>query len=1174
MNVSVQDGCTGAPLSAQFACAAPGRKTEVPPRADCDNVCAPWSIRPAVNPSVKPVQQIAEWLEKLGLGQYALRFAENGIDLGVLPELTDEDFDRLGVLLGHRRKMLRAIADLNQAELIAAPVSPHDAERRHLTVMFCDLVGSTALSARLDPEDMWEVIRAYRAACAQVITTYDGAVARFIGDGILAYFGYPRAHEDDAERAVRAGLDVIAAIGKLETRAKEGVAVRIAIASGLVVVGDLVSGGASEEQALVGDAPNIAARLQSLAEPGVVVVAASTRRLLGNLFTLRSLGRREVKGISEPIAVWAVEGEPASESRFEAVRTARSIGFVGRKAEIEFALSRQQLAWQGQGQAVLISGEAGIGKSRIVAMLSDSLAPGTHRRVRYQCSPYHTNSALHPFVAQLERAAGIRSEDAPEQKLDKLEAMLALGTQHVPTVTPLIAALLSIPTGERYPPLGLSPAQQRRQTFAALLDQLEGLARQQPVLVVCEDVHWADATSLELLDLAVDRIRGLPILMLMTFRPEFEPPWAGLANVSLLRLDRLDRQDTRALIEQVTVGRLLPGEMMTQIVERTDGVPLFVEELTKMVMESGLLVETAGRYRLDNPLPPLAIPATLQDSLMARLDRLAPVKEVAQIGAAIGREFSYALLRSVAGRDDLTLAAALAQLEEAELLLRRGVPPDASYSFKHALVQEAAYESLLKSRRQLLHKHIGDVLRDKFAEMAEIEPEVVAYHFTEAGLGETALAWWRKAGQQALKRSAYCEAIAHLGKAVAIADQLPDEPARMIGRLHLQIAYGRALRGSLGHSAPETVAAWTRARQFASDVDDPIELAPIQSGLFNACLTHGELAPMRELAEAIMGAAERHPDSPVAAIVARWTSGVTAWFAGEYLNAGIHLEQAFAAYATEPDPATFKASTLDLPFVIMRFLALVLWPRGEIDRARQLAGAAVNVAGKQRALARANALVHKAVFDGLCGSRLRQTETILALGLAQDHTMPLYVAAGTYLNGLEKWRAGDRAAGLAEMQRGWTLLHENDCYLCEPFWGLHIAVANAEAGHVDAGLDIIDGLIEATEQSGQHWLDAELYRVQGELRSRRVSPDMSGAEGAFRRALEIARRQQTRTFELRGALGLARLYSRSGRAEEISRLLAPVLAGFDAALDLAEIKDAQELLAQAHQWPDRHSRAS
>src|SRR5438552_7343763 len=605
------------------------------------------------------MQQIADWLEKLGLGQYALRFAENGIDLSVLAELTDQDFDRLGVLLGHRRKMLRVIGELNQAELVAEPARRHDAERRHLTVMFCDLVGSTALSARLDPEDMWEVIRSYRAACARVIATYDGVIARFMGDGILAYFGYPRAHEDDAERAVRAGLDIISAVRQLETRAKERVEVRIAIATGLVVVGDLASGGVSEEQATVGDTPNVAARLQSLAEPGAVVVAASTRRLLGDLFTFRNLGRREVKGISEPIAVWAVEGGAASESRFEAVRTARAMGFVGRKAEIAFALSRQQLAWQGQGQMVLISGQAGIGKSRLVARLSESFGLGSHRRVRYQCSPYHTNSALHPFIAQLERAAGIKSQDTPGRKLEKLEAMLALGTQQVANTTPLIAALLSIPTGERYPPLGLSPVQQRRQTFAALLDQFEGLARQQPLLFVCEDMHWADATTLELFDLAVDRMRRLPVLALATFRPEFEPPWVGLANVSLLRLDRLDRQETRALVEQVTVGRKLPGEMMTQIVDKTDGIPLFVEELTKMVLESGLLVEDAGRYRLDSPLPPLAIPATLQDSLMARLDRLAPVKEVAQIGAAIGRDFSYTLLRCVAGRDDLTLCAAL-----------------------------------------------------------------------------------------------------------------------------------------------------------------------------------------------------------------------------------------------------------------------------------------------------------------------------------------------------------------------------------------------------------------------------------------------------------------------------------------------------------------------------------
>ena len=1067
------------------------------------------------------MQQIADWLEKLGLGQYARRFAENGIDVSVLPELTDEDFDRLGVLLGHRRKMLRVIAELNQAEIIAEPARRHDAERRHLTVMFCDLVGSTALSARLDPEDMWEVIRAYRVACERVITAYDGMIARFVGDGILAYFGYPRAHEDDAERAVRAGLDIIAAIGQLETRAEERVGVRIAIASGLVVVGELISGGASEEQALVGDTPNVAARLQSLAEPGVVVVAASTRRLLGDLFTFRNLGRREVKGISEPIAVWAVEGAAASESRFEAVRAARSIGFVGRKAEIEFVLSRKQLAWQGEGQVVLISGEAGIGKSRIVAALTESLAVESHRRVRYQCSPYHTNSALHPFIAQLDRAAGIRSKDTPEQKLDKLETMLALGTQQVAKATPLIAALLSISTGERYPPLSLSPAQQRRQTFAVLLDQLEGLARQQPVLVVCEDMHWADATTLELFDLTVDRIRGLPILVLMTFRPDFEPTWAGLVNVSLLRLDRLNRQETRALVEQVTVGRQLPGEMMMQIIEKTDGIPLFVEELTKMVLESGLLVENAGCYRVDSPLPPLAIPATLQDSLMARLDRLAPVKEVAQVGAAIGRDFSYTLLRSVAGRDDLALTAALGQLEEAELLLRRGTPPEASYSFKHALVQEAAYESLLKSRRQLLHKQIGDVLRDKFPMIAETEPEVVAYHFTEAGLSEVALEWWGKAGKQALKRSAYSEAIAHFGKAVAISDELPVERRRTINRLDLQIAYGRALRGSLGHSAPETVAAWTRARQLAADINDPVELAPIHSGLFNACLTHGEIAPMRELAEAIMSAAKRRPDSPVAAIIAHWTSGVTCWLAGDYLNARVHLEQALTIHSAERDPATFKASTLDLPSVIMRFLALVLWPLGRIDQARRLAGAAVNSPGEKRALAQANALVQKTVFDGLYGARpplLQQTERILAL--AREHAMPLYVAAGTYLNGLAKWRAGNGMEGLADMRQGWTLLHENDCYLCEPFWAMQVAVANAEAGQVETGLEILRELIVWTDQSGQHWLDAELYRVQGELLLRCEPPELSGAEDAFIKPWKSPEANRRRLLSCAAHLGL------------------------------------------------------
>ena len=722
---------------------------------------------------------VGAWLRGLGLGQYEAIFRDSEIEADVLSELTEADLEKLGLPLGPRKRILKAIANLDGADTasgaagLVRPAAEDAAERRQLTVMFCDLAGSTALSARLDPEDMRQVIRTYQDACSGVVARYDGFIAKFMGDGILAYFGFPRAHEDDAERAVRAGLEITGVVGMLETRASDKLQVRIGIATGLVVVGDLVGQGAAQEQAVIGDTPNLAARLQALAEPDSVVVAGATRRLLGDRFILRDLGRHAVKGLIDPVEAWAAVGVSSRESRFEAAHAARLTGFIGREPESALLRERQRRAWQGEGQIALISGEAGIGKSCFSGWLAEQVADEPHTRLRYQCSPYHRDSALHPFVQQLERAAQIAPDESPERKLDKLEGILDLATARTQEIAPLIASLLSIPLGNRYQPLGLSPMQQRRQTLSALLDQMEGLAQQKPVLMLFEDAHWADATSLELLNLAIERVRRLPVLLLITFRPEFEAPWKGLPDVATVALGKLDCSQAEMMVERVTGGRKLPAEVMAQIIAKTDGVPLFVEELTKHVLESGLLIEDGERYRLDGPLPPLAIPSTLQDSLMARLDRLGTVKEIAQIGAAIGREFTYALLNAVVGRDEASIQAALVRLEDAELLFCTGAPPDARYSFKHALVQDTAYESLLKSRRQVLHQRIARTLEERFPSLAEAEPEVMAHHFSRAGLANQASLYYERAGDRAVARSAYAEAVAHFDGALKEAHHSP-----------------------------------------------------------------------------------------------------------------------------------------------------------------------------------------------------------------------------------------------------------------------------------------------------------------------------------------------------------------------------------------------------------------
>jgi class 3 adenylate cyclase len=758
------------------------------------------------------MQQIADWLEKLDLGQYAQRFAENGIDVSVLRHLTDEDLKELGVPLGHRRKIL---ATINQGAGSTQPFAnaitgiesrTQEApapERRQVTIMFADLVGSTALSARMDPEDLCEVISAYQKCVAQ--GRFDGFVAKYMGDGVLVYF---EAHEDDPERAVRAGLELVAAVGDLKTHA--ALQTRVGIATGLVVIGDLIGSGASQEQAVVGKTPNLAARLQGVAEPNMVVIAESTRKLVGNLFEIEDLGAKDLKGISGAERAWAVLRPGSAESRFEALHASGVTDLVGRQEELDLLLRRWSKVMSSEGQVVLLSGEPGIGKSRLTAALCDHLVAEPHTRLRYFCSPQHTDSALYPIIRQMERAAGFAHGDTAQIKLDKLDAVL--GQSYTPPQDrALFTELLSLPNDGRYPKIDLTPQQRRQRTFEALTTQIVALAEQSLVLMIFEDIHWIDPTSLEALGRGIDRIKAVGVLLIITHRPEFEPPWIGRPYVTVLNLNRLGEREIAALIDGVTGNAPLPTNIRQEIIERTDGIPLFVEEMTKAMLEAGA-EDATERAIAAVPSPSVAVPASLHASLMARLDRLGSAKEVAQIGAVIGREFSHDLLAAVASKPQKELESALHRLTVAGLLFRQGAPPHATYLFKHALVQDAAYGTLLREPRRALHARIAETLEGQFTQLAENQPELLARHCTEAGLIEKATSLWGKAGQRSLARSALVVAIALLTRALSQIANLPALPALRRDEIALQVALITPLVHVKGYAAPETKAAVERAR--------------------------------------------------------------------------------------------------------------------------------------------------------------------------------------------------------------------------------------------------------------------------------------------------------------------------------------------------------------------------
>ncbi|HEX5211506.1 MAG TPA: AAA family ATPase [Pseudolabrys sp.] len=1114
--------------------------------------------------------EVGEWLRKIGLGRYESAFIENAIGFDVLADLTDDDLAKLGMVLGDRKRFIKAWAEESPSTGAASEVkepSEHSAlagaERRHLTVMICDLVGSTALASRLDPEDMGAVIDALQAACARITLAFDGFVAEFRGDGILAYFGYPRAHEDDAERTVRAALDIAAAVARLRTPADEPLSVRIGIATGLVVVGDRGGEGALRDHTVIGDTPNLAARLQALAEPGEVIIAASTRRLLGDLFRLRDLGLHQVKGITEPIAAWAVEAVSSSRSRFEAIHAAALTELIGRENELDFLLDRQRLAWRGKGQVVLISGEAGIGKSRLAAALEEKIGDQPHTLLQYQCSPHYSNSALYPFIAQLESAVGFKADDTSDERLAKLETLLAMPAPRVQEMVPLFAALLSIPIGDRYPRLPPNPAQQRRRTFGALLDQFESLARQKPVLFVFEDVHWADATSLELLDLMIERLHHLPVLALFTLRPDFKPPWEGLPDVGTLALGRLDRSNAEGIVTQVTGGHTLPADVMNLIVAKTDGNPLFVEELTKTVLEGDILVKSADGYRLNGPLPPLAIPTTLQDSLMARLDHLAPVKDIGQIGAAIGREFSYSLMREVVERDEASLKNALAKFEEAELLFRRGEPPEAIYNFKHVLVRDAAYESVLKSRRQQLHGQIARAMEEKFPDIVASKPEILAHHFTEGNLTEPAVSYWLKAGNLALGRSANA-AVSHLKQGLQLTASIDDQTTSGKLELLLQTSLGNALRATKGWSTESVKEAYTRALELCSQDGLDEHTLPAVFGLWTWNFLRATLREAQALAENLLHTAEQVGD-PVYRVLAHEALGFTYFAQGKFVAAHTELERGIILCEDNNAGAYLDLSAQDPRVHIRSYDAMTLWLLGFPDRALQLCAEARHYANMTRhpfseAMIRTISLrVHQ--LRGEVDIVAEQADAVVAL--CEEHEFVHYVAMALILRGWARAQRGEFEKGIAEIEDGLKQERATGALLLDSYsLGLlaDACIKNERYGQALEFLNQAQSRLE--EEDTERFYAAEIYRLLGEtyLQS---NQDLDRAEHYFSKGLEVARGQKAKSLELKLCLSLCELYDMRQNADIGRSQLDEAYGFFDEGFDTSDLMRAKARLEKA-----------
>ena len=968
------------------------------------------------------------------------------------------------------------------------PVTPArpvpEAERRQLTVLFCDLVGSTQFSGQLDPEDLRTVVRAYQEAAAEVIQHYEGHIAQYLGDGLLVYFGYPTAHEDDARRAVHTGLGIVQAITTLKTRlaAQYGVqlAVRLGIHTGPVVVGVMGGGGRHEHLAL-GETPNVAARLQNLAPANAVVLSAVTARLVQGTFALEDLGTHTLHGVAEPMTISRVRGLLATPSRDEEFVAATAPVLVGREEESGLLRRRWEQSKAGLGQVVCISGEAGLGKSALVEGLRAQVRAEALPRIAYRCSPYHTTSALYPIMTHMEHLLQFAPDDPPTIKLSKLETGLQPYDLPLAEVVPLLAGLLSVPLPEdRYAALTLTPQHQKQQTLDALLAWMVAEGERQPVLVAWEDLHWADPTTLELLRLVIEQAPTVPMLHVLTYRPEFSPPWPQRSHMTPLVLNRLERPQVEALVTQRAGGKTLPAEVMQHIVAKTDGVPLYVEELTKMLLASPLLREEESQYVLTGPLRTMAIPDTLQDALMARLDQLNRAKEVAQLGAVLGREFAYDLLQAIAPQDEDTLQTGLAQLVAAELLYQRGRPPRARYMFKHALIQDAAYASLLKSTRQQVHQQIAQVFEARFPALVETQPELVAQHYTAAGCTEQAVVYWQRAGEQASDRSAYLEAISHVTTGIELLKSLPETPEHTQHALTLHLALGAALQVTKGYAAPEVEHAYTQARALCQQVGETPQL--VLGPVWAVAILSGygpQLHTAREFGDTLLRLAQRAHDSALA-VIAHYALGMTWWWLGALPTARLHLEEGIARYTPEQRRAPVFRMGLDPGVGLPQPMPLVtLWLLGFPAQALIRLHEALKLAHRlshpySLAWARSWAAV-VAQFRRDVPAAHEHAEA--AVALATEQGFPFCAALGTIVRGwalaLGPGRGRDSTGPSRDRRlagdRGSTARAHTSCTL--------LAEVADHLGHTADGLQALAEAHTLMEQQEERWWEAEIHRL-------------------------------------------------------------------------------------------------